>query len=44
MVCRDGKSHKAHPVSSLIVETEEEKALHALGEGSAFVGSVRSIL
>ncbi|KAG8846293.1 hypothetical protein FRB96_002045 [Tulasnella sp. 330] len=32
MVCRDAVTHKAHPVSPLIITTEDEKALYAMGE------------
>ena len=33
MVCRDSKTQKAKRVPSLIVESEEEKALWAIGTG-----------
>ncbi|KAI0085600.1 Thioesterase/thiol ester dehydrase-isomerase [Irpex rosettiformis] len=32
MVCRDSKTHKAHPVNPLVVETEEDRMLDKLGE------------
>ena len=34
MVCRDSKTHKARPVNPLIIETEEDKKLDWLGEGT----------
>jgi acyl-coenzyme A thioesterase 9 len=32
MVCRDAFTHRARDVPALVLESEEEKALHAIGE------------
>jgi len=33
MVCRDAKTNQAHLVNPLVVSTEEEKTLFAIGQG-----------
>lgn len=32
MVCRDARTHKAHPVNPLVIRTAEEQALYTMGK------------
>lgn len=32
MVCRDARTHKAHPVNPLVIRTTEEQALYSMGK------------
>ncbi|KIJ60477.1 hypothetical protein HYDPIDRAFT_139201 [Hydnomerulius pinastri MD-312] len=34
MVCRDARTHKAHPVNPLVIKTQEEHALYSMGENA----------
>ena len=34
MVCRDSKTHKAHQVNPLVIETPEDQQLWRMGEGA----------